>query len=303
MTPRSIVCLVIAAALWLGTGAVLPAAAANGDPVNGHPNYRERAILALINACRQGPAEFRDTYLPGKRILGAGTYPPVPPLRDAPSLDHSARAHSADMERTPCFQHDSCDGTSVWDRIRRYEPGALALAENIASGYRTPLEVVVGWIDDGGARDGSDGDGHRKNLMAAVYRRVGTGSAGEGAGNTYDTQDFASGAPRVAAPLASGSHLVGDDGAITFLASYESPDGAPPAQATLEIEGRAVPMRLAFGTGRSGTWRVVLPPTGECRRYRFRFRDAGGRTWDYPEGGQLFTTGEGGCEREYEAGR
>jgi len=29
--------------------------AGNGDPVDGHPHYRERAILALANACRQGP--------------------------------------------------------------------------------------------------------------------------------------------------------------------------------------------------------------------------------------------------------
>jgi len=53
MTPRSIL---LAIALLAGARAVSPSWAGNGDPVNGHPNYRERAILALINACRQGPA-------------------------------------------------------------------------------------------------------------------------------------------------------------------------------------------------------------------------------------------------------
>jgi hypothetical protein len=45
---------------------------------------------------------------------------------------------------------------------------------------------------------------------------------------------------------------------------------------------------------------VTLPAADGCRAYRFRFRDATGRTWWYPEGGTLLTTGEGGCEREYE---
>ena len=45
---------------------------------------------------------------------------------------------------------------------------------------------------------------------------------------------------------------------------------------------------------------MTLPAADGCRAYRFRFRDAAGKTWRYPEGGRLLTTGEGGCEREYE---
>ena len=95
-----------------------PASAGNGDPVDGHPNYRERAMLALTNACRQGPQQYRDTYLRGTRILRSRTYEAVPPLYASLPLDRTSRAHSLDMARTPCFQHDSCDGTSLWTRIR-----------------------------------------------------------------------------------------------------------------------------------------------------------------------------------------
>ena len=67
------------------------------------------------------------------------------------------------------------------------------------------------------------------------------------------------------------------------------------------LEGETLRMKLAFGSGPHGTWRVSQDARARCRTYRFRFRDAVGRTWWYPEGGALLTTGEGGCGREYEA--
>jgi hypothetical protein len=278
------------------------AAAGNGDPVDGHPTWRERAMLALTNACRQGPREYRDRWLPGSRILGPRRYPPVPPLHASTALDRAARAHSRDMARTPCFQHDSCDGTSLWRRIRSFYPQGTAMSENIARGYATPLEVVNGWLLDKGAADGSRGDGHRRNLMSARYTVVGHGSARGGPRGTYDTQDFANGRPAFPIPLVSGSHVFEAEGRIVFLASWHAADGRPPAEARLVLEDEDDPaMELAFGTPRSGTWRVVLPAGRTCRGYRFRFRDADGRAWRYPEGGTLFTTGEGGCAREYEA--
>lgn len=291
LVPATIVALTVLAT---------PGHAGNGDPADGHPTYREGAMLALTNACRQGPVAYRDHYLGTRRILTPRIYPAVPPLRAVLPLDRSARAHSIDMARTPCFQHDSCDGTSLWERIRSYEPGGTALAENIARGHGTPLEAVNGWLLDGGAADRSRGDGHRKNIMSAKYRVVGHGSA-RGARGWYDTQDFGNAEPAFDAPIASGSHVLAPTGRITFLASWHARDGRAPAVAVLELDGDEVPMELAFGTARSGTWSAMLPLDDECRGYRFRFRDAAGRTWHYPEGGRLFTTGEAGCEREYES--
>jgi uncharacterized protein YkwD len=292
--PRS---LRIVLALLLGA---VPASAGNGDPVDGHPNYRERALLALTNACRQDPQEYRDTYLRGTGILRARNYPPVPPLYASPALGRSARAHSLDMARTPCFQHDSCDGTSLWTRIRGYYREGTSMAENIAFGHPTPLEAINGWLLDGGAPDHSRGDGHRRNLLSAKFREMGNGSARGGRRGTYDTQDFGNGAPDFQTPLVSGSHVLGGDGTITFLASFYTRDGEEPDEAWLELEGRKLALELAFGKKRNGTYRVVIDRSDRCRRYRFRFRDDDGHEWLFPEGGSLFTTGEGGCTREYE---
>jgi len=257
-------------------------------------------MLALTNACRQGPVAYRDLYLGTRRILQPRNYPAVPPLRAALPLDRSARAHSVDMARTPCFQHDSCDGTNVWTRIRSYGPGGSALGENIARGHRTPLEAVNGWLLDGGAADGSRGDGHRRNIMSVKYRVAGHGAV-HGARGWYDTQDFGNAKPAFDGPIASGSHVLAPAGRITFLASWHARDASAPAAAVLELDDTEVPMELAFGTVASGTWSAVLPLDDACRDYRFRFRDAEGRTWHYPEAGRLYTTGEAGCEREYES--
>ena len=273
--------------------------AGNGDPVGGHPNYRERAILALTNACRQGPQAYRDAYLSNARILKPGAYPAVAPLYWTLPLNRSARAHSIDMATTPCFQHDSCDGTDLWTRIGGYYTGATSMAENIASGYRSPLEAINGLLLDGGAADRSRGDGHRKNIMSPKFREMGAGSALGGPYRSYDTQDFGNGAPDFATPLVSGSHVLAR-GAITFLASFAAPGDRAPQEAVLILDGKSIPMALAFGAPANGTYRATLPDDDECRDYRFRFLDASGRTWWYPEGGKLLTTGEGGCTREYE---
>ena len=80
--------------------------------------------------------------------------------------------------------------------------------------------------------------------------------------------------PAFDTPLVSGSHVIDDARTVTFLASWHARDGRPPSEAALEIEGGEERLALAFGTKASGTWRVVLPEERECRRYRFRFRDA-----------------------------
>jgi hypothetical protein len=275
-----------------------PAWAGNGDPIAGHPNYRERAILALTNACRNDPQEYRDTWLSDSRIMQRKNYPPVRALCWTLPLNRSARSHSRDMASSPCFQHDSCDGTSLWDRIQGFYDGATSMAENIASGYRDPLDSVNGWLLDGGAPDLTHAAGHRTNILAAKFTEVGCGSALGGPMRTYDTQDFGNGKPDFATPLVSGAHVI-EGTRITFLASFDATAG--PREAAVVHAGEAGPMELGFGSEAHGTWRLVQKAGDSCRSYRFRFRDAAGKTWFYPEGGTLFTTGEGGCRREYEA--
>jgi hypothetical protein len=115
---------------------------------------------------------------------------------------------------------------------------------------------------------------------------------------TYDTQDFGNGARDFASPVVSGSHII-EGARIRFLASFDADRG--PEEATLVLEGETIRMKRAFGTEPHGTWTVEQDADDRCRTYRFRFRDAAGKTWWYPESGALLTTGEGGCAREYEA--
>ena len=279
--------LVLAAPAWAG----------NGDPIGGHPSYRERAIHALTNACRNDPQEYRERWLDGAKILLPKNYPPVRALSWTLPLNRSARAHSIDMKTSGCFRHDSCDGTSLWDRIGSYYKGATSMAENIAAGYRSPLAAVNGWLLEDGAPDKSKGDGHRRNIMAAKFTEVGCGSTTGGRLKTYDTQDFGNGARDHASPLLSGSHIIEQD-RVVFLASFDA--AGAPKEASLVLDGDAMDMKLTFGTAARGTYRVERDAGERCRWYRFRFRDAAGKTWYYPEGGRLFTTGEGGCTREYE---
>src|SRR5690242_19568599 len=94
---RRWMCPVLAMALILGPGAVrgrCEPVPGNGDPVHGYPSYRERAILALTNACRQGPQAYRDAYLGGARILRPAAFPAVRPLYWTLPLNRSALAHS-----------------------------------------------------------------------------------------------------------------------------------------------------------------------------------------------------------------
>src|SRR5690349_135919 len=228
--------------------------AGNGDPIEGHPSYRERAVLALTNACRHDPQAYRAAYLDDARIRKRSNYPPTHALYWTLPLGRSSREHSEDMAETPCFQHDSCDGTSLWDRIQPHYAGATSMAETIASGYETPLDVVNGWLLDGGARALSHGAGHRTNMLAAKFTEMGAGTATGGPMRTYDTQDFGNGRPDFATPLVSGAHVIAD-GRITFLASWDGADA--PREARVELDGEEVPMALAFGSGAHGTWRLV----------------------------------------------
>ena len=287
-------------ALVAALASVPVARAGNGDVVGGYPSYRERAILALTNACRQDPVRYRDTFLGTRKILLPKNYPAVAPITHSAALSRAAREHSRDMATTPCFQHNSCDGTSLWTRIKKHYKEGGAMAENIAHGYASPLDVVNGWILDKGAPDRSKGDGHRKNLMSPKYREVGHGSVPSDARRgIYDTQDFGDGRPDFVSPVASGSHVLPGRGRITFLASFHAADGKPPREASLVLEGRTHEMTRAFGKASSATWLVELAEDDECRSYVFRFRDAAGKGWRYPENGLLYTTGEGGCRREY----
>jgi uncharacterized protein YkwD len=104
-----------------------------------------------------------------------------PALRIDGRLTQAARAHSADMVRAGFFDHTGSNGSNFVAReVAAGYPKKGASAENIAWGYRTPKEVVTGWMNS---------SGHRANILNCSSIAVGVGVVYKGSA-PYWTQDF-----------------------------------------------------------------------------------------------------------------
>ncbi len=95
-------------------------------------------------------------------------------------LTSAAQAHSADMAKNNYFAHNSQDGTSPFDRMKRAGYNFRAAAENIAAGQTTAASVMNAWMNSAG---------HKANILNCTYTQIGIGYATRG-GTPYWTQDF-----------------------------------------------------------------------------------------------------------------
>jgi uncharacterized protein YkwD len=103
-------------------------------------------------------------------------------LRADARLTVAARKHSADMVTKAFFSHTGSNGSDFVAReIGAGYPAAGPSAENIAWGYRTPQEVVTGWMNS---------PGHRANILNCSSVAVGVGMIRAADGSPYWTQDF-----------------------------------------------------------------------------------------------------------------
>jgi hypothetical protein len=291
-----------------GDAAVTPAL--YGVPDQGFPSWRERALLALTNAVRMAPLDWRARYgadfSPSLTDAGAlDAYPAVGPVRWDPGLNRSARAHSEDMAGTPCWGHDSCDGTSWSVRIRAYYSLPGGIGENIAAGYPAPADprhAMNMWLcDESGSTccaDGASCDGHRRNIMSGSWRALGTGYgyAASSPYQNYWTQDFGGATGSTEPPLVDGSHLfIGSE--VVFLANWS--DAGPPRSVVVVLDGVSSPMGLDLGSATRGTWSARTARGSACRSYHLEAVDAAGTSWRYPGTGELRTSGEGGCAEDW----
>jgi uncharacterized protein YkwD len=90
----------------------------------------------------------------------------LPALRSAPPLSAAADKHSQDMAANDYFSHVQPDGDTLGDRARDEGYSYSRLGENIAAGYRTPEDVVAGWMNS---------SGHRANILNAEFEEIGIG--------------------------------------------------------------------------------------------------------------------------------
>jgi uncharacterized protein YkwD len=144
------------------------------------------ALAADTAAVRTKPAVPADPAAYEAQVVAltnaARTVQGCPALRADDRLAAAARAHSTDMVAQSFFSHTGSNGsTFVAREVAAGYPKKGASAENIAWGYRTPQEVVTGWMNS---------SGHRANILNCSSVAVGVGLAYKAGGTPYWTQDF-----------------------------------------------------------------------------------------------------------------
>jgi len=114
------------------------------------------------------------------------------------NLEKAADKHSQDMANLDFFSHTGKDDTQPWDRTDAAGYESKTVGENIAVGYRTPQQVVDGWINS---------PGHRANMLNPAYNEIGIGyyflekDTGSVNYNSYWTQVFGKGTITTSAPI------------------------------------------------------------------------------------------------------
>lgn len=126
-------------------------------PLNKDAAAVSQLVLALTNQARARA-----------RTCGWQRFPPAPPLSLSPALTLAARAHSRDMAVHGFFNHTGSDGSSPGERVTRAGYRWKQVGENIASGVRTPREVVAGWLAS---------PHHCANIMTGGFRQMGVAFA------------------------------------------------------------------------------------------------------------------------------
>ena len=102
----------------------------------------------------------------------------LPALKENWELSRCARYKSRDMRDLRYFAHQSPTYGSPFDMMKAFGISFRYAGENIAKGYKTPAEVVRGWMNS---------EGHRANILNASFKEIGVGYSADG---NYWTQQF-----------------------------------------------------------------------------------------------------------------
>ncbi|WP_232824069.1 MULTISPECIES: CAP domain-containing protein [Paraliobacillus] len=94
------------------------------------------------------------------------------------AVENVAQKKSEDMATNNYFSHTSPTYGSPFEMLQQFEVDYTTAAENIASGQKSPEEVVTGWMNS---------PGHRKNILNEKVTHIGVGYAENG---SYWTQLF-----------------------------------------------------------------------------------------------------------------
>ena len=130
---------------------------------------------------KEGPAAVQEAIEYLNRIE------PVRTLRFNEELGKAARDHTVDIGPKGLVQHESSDGTSVKERLKRYGKIVTCYGENLSFHCETAIEVIMQMLID----DGVPNRGHRENLFNNDFRVCGIFSGDHKDFDTVTVCDYA----------------------------------------------------------------------------------------------------------------
>ncbi len=130
----------------------------------------------LSEISNYAPDLWKKEMLDGVNLLrskgchcGRKYMPPVGPLRWNEKLAKAAAAHAYNMDRNQFFNHQDPSGKTYADRASKAGYKWRVVGENIAWGYESATEVVLGW---------KTSPGHCRNMMDRDFTEMGGGKFG-----------------------------------------------------------------------------------------------------------------------------
>jgi len=309
--------------------APLSAALAEGEAVNGYPNWSERVLLEWINRARVDP-QVDLANCPNGSCSEKACFTPQPPRVWNAHIAHSARFHSDAMLHDNFFDHYSectllgtiattylasppaCNGaaacacsggaisgvsgsgTDPFTRMGMFGASATG-GEIIAKDSAGPDNSFYLWLYEPTASSQcsfhSSGDnGHRWLILSSDY---GASSAGPGVSGALSTVDFDNEAT-TNPKIPSGSHYPQQAATVDAWVNWH--DAAAPSAHTINVDGVCSNLTLARGSATNGAWHAAIGGVGSgCHRYVFAFKDANGVDVRYPTSGSL-AIGNGGAQ-------
>lgn len=286
---------------------------AEGEAIEGFPNWAERVLLEWNNRARSDPQADLAACSPSA-CADKACYAPIAPRHANVNLLHSARFHAA---------HQSINGYSDY-------PTHCTLDANIGTTYPQSCSGAASCSCSGGALTadpsswtqvftriaifGGSGGGEvnsigltdpdsafyatfyspdasstcpsltSRNAMLAPDTLAGAGAYLSG-GASHMVMDFGNGAAGTG-KIPSGSHFPQQAAAVDAWANWY--DSAGPSLAKINVGGVYSNMTLDRGTQTNGAWHASVSGVGSgCHRYVFAFKDSGGADVFYPTHGSL----------------
>jgi uncharacterized protein YkwD len=141
--------------------------------------------LVFVSGCQKPPPPPLVRTIPVQEVIDLvnqeRTKAGVPALQIHPGLMKEAERYATRMAKANTLSHD-LDGSLMkrLDALSTYNP--YTAGENIAYGYTSATEVMVGWMSS---------TGHKANILNPAFKDTGVGIIPDSKGQLYYCQIFA----------------------------------------------------------------------------------------------------------------